>query len=81
MENEELIPWTDEERTNARLALGDLVDQLLGLGVEEAEIKEIIRHQKSLIGNEEISYKTWENRFVAMSYRVVNKVTAKGQTR
>jgi hypothetical protein len=77
MNNHEPFEWTDEERSNANLAIGDLVDQLIGMCVSEDHIHEAIGHYKRMIGDEEISYKTWENRFVAMSYRVVSRYKSK----
>ena len=77
-DNVEIIerPWSDEDYANAREAINDLGEVLLGMGVEESEQKVILDKPRSTIGDETIGFEKWADRLFAYSQRTLAKIKA-----
>ena len=76
MTDPESIPWTDEEYALARAALYSLQDTLEHLGLSPNEAVAATHKPAMSIGDEEIGYSRWLNRFLAYSDRLEKKIAS-----
>jgi hypothetical protein len=76
----ELLEWTDGQREEAKTQLNSYGDDLLARGYTEEETKAIINSNKGpngTLGDPEVGFITWCNRFVAWCERADKRYPAK----
>jgi phage recombination protein Bet len=73
----EIIEWADEDKSSAKACISDLIEKLIQSGKtkEEAELR--VKKQSDAIGDSEISYERWVNRFGSLSERIAIEITPK----
>jgi hypothetical protein len=62
--------WSDEDRKAAHDRIFDLMDVLLSAGWDEPSAKLRLKRQEDHIGDPEIDFERWDNRFIALSARI-----------
>lgn len=66
--------WNEDECQAARLMVADLADELMGMGVDETEMRHQISKPQATIGDPMITASTWTNRFLGFRDRQIAKV-------
>lgn len=67
------VEWTEEERSSAKSCTDDLCEVLLNAGISAEEVEELMSDSRSKIGDPELPYSSWENRFLGFRERKLKK--------
>jgi phage recombination protein Bet len=66
----EVIEWSDEERESAKQKINDLMEVLLSADWSEEKALARLKKQKDAIGDPEIDFARWDNRYLALNERI-----------